>query len=80
MKLVIKTLSEEAVNNRDGRNAIEFYVNNHLRMSFWEGEPEDANLSRDFSDIRGIVGFAKKVYEAGKDGEALDISYQIMDD
>ena len=54
-------------------------VNGETKISFMDGEPEDANLGRDFSDIYSIPALLQEAYNAGKRGEEfivkeLDIS------
>jgi hypothetical protein len=41
-------------------------------FSFLDGEPEDANISRDFSDVTSIGHALVMAYEAGKSGEELE--------
>lgn len=48
-------------------------------LTFIDGEPEDANLSRDFSGCHGIVGMMRLAYEAGKRGEAFDVVWRTSD-
>jgi len=45
------------------------------KISFKDGEPEDASLSRDFSDAFSIVSLMKAAYECGKSGDKLEIEY-----
>jgi len=44
----------------------------NINLSFLDGEPEDANLSRDFSNIYKIKFLVQEAYEAGKNGEELN--------
>ncbi len=46
-----------------------------LTLEFRDGEPEDANLARDFNDCYSIVDAIKLAYNAGKNGEELTINY-----
>ena len=48
-------------------------------LSFMEGEPEDANLGRDFADVYNIEDLVKMAYEAGKNGESLSIKHENYD-
>lgn len=48
-------------------------------LSFIEGEPEDANLGRDFADVYNIEDLVKMAYEAGKNGEPLEIDRKVYD-
>lgn len=72
MKINIKTLTQEAIKERDYRQMLVIDVDGE-RLHFSDGEPEDANLHRDFADCWGILPLLKKVYEAGKRGEDLEI-------
>lgn len=49
----------------------------HLR--FENGEPEDNNISRNFSDIFLIKDLIKIAYNAGKYGEELEIIEKEID-
>jgi hypothetical protein len=49
-------------------------------MSFCDGEPEDANLNRDFNDCYKIIKLMKEAYEAGKNGEDFKIETIEIDD
>lgn len=49
----------------------------HLR--FENGEPEDNNMSRNFSDIFLIKDLIKIAYNAGKNGEELEIIEKEID-
>ena len=40
-------------------------------LKFLDGEPEDATINRDFSDIHKIYALVKLAYEAGKNGETI---------
>ena len=54
-------------------------VNDKSEMTFLDGEPEDANLCRDFSDVFGIVGLLQAAFEAGKAGEELEVTSTSVD-
>lgn len=62
-------LTEDAMKERDYRNAYAISINGEMLVEFWDGEPEDANLARDFSDCFSIVDLMRRAYEAGKNGE-----------
>ena len=48
--------------------------------AYFLGEPEDASISRDFSDVWSIPGLMKAAYDAGKNGEAFIIEECESDD
>ena len=48
------------------RHGYAIKVNETLFVDIMEGEPEDAILYRDFSDVKKIPDLMKLAYEAGK--------------
>lgn len=42
-------------------------------VSFMDGEPEDATMSRDFSDVYNIPELLKEAYKAGLRGESFEM-------
>ena len=50
MKIIMKSLTEQGVEDRDYRDAIEIFIDGKRVFSVGDGEPEDSNLGRDFSD------------------------------
>lgn len=48
-------------------------------LVFTDGEPEDATLSRDFSDIYKINMLIQEAYEAGRDGKRLEVTSDEVD-
>lgn len=74
MEIVVKTLSEKGLENRDYRAALEITINGKLAFSVADGEPEDSNLSRDFNDCYSIPTLMKRAYEAGKAGEEFNLT------
>lgn len=73
MKITIETYSEKACEERDYRGKFVLKIDDKKFMSFYDGEPEDANLGRDFSDVFSIPELIQRVYAAGKSGEPLEI-------
>lgn len=63
----IKTV--HSFNELDYRGYYAVYVNGDRVVCFVDGEPEDANMSRDFNDVYSIPDLMKMAYEAGKNGE-----------
>lgn len=49
-------------------------------MSFFDGEVEDNCLTRNFNDIYLIPEILEQVYQAGKNGEVLEIEEIEKDD
>lgn len=73
VKITIETYSEKACEERDYRGKFVLKIDDKRFMSFFDGEPEDANLGRDFSDVFSIPELIQRVYAAGKSGEPLEI-------
>lgn len=73
MKITVKTLSEEAVADYDYRNYLSVSVDGKEEVSFFDGEPEDSNLSRDFSGCYSIPELMRKAYMAGVRGDGFEI-------
>lgn len=80
MKIGYITRTEEEVERCDFREAIEIKVDGVTKFSVMDGEPEDSNISRDFSDCHSVVNLMKLAFEAGKKGEELLIEEIETDD
>lgn len=80
MKIKVTTWSDEMVSNNDYRGSLEIEVNGEKMFNFQDGEPEDANLGRDFNDCFNIVRAMKLAWQAGKDGEGFDVVEREIDD
>jgi hypothetical protein len=50
------------------------------KLSFLDGEPEDNSLGRNFNGVYSILDLVKLAYEAGKNGEELEIESVEIDD
>jgi len=79
MKIVERVRSQKAIERMDYCDALEIEIDGKVVFSVSDGEPEDSNLSRDFSDCYSIISFMKQAYEAGKRGESFDIEYEEED-
>ena len=76
MELTVTQRSEKEVENCDYRDAIQYvgvYGGKEVKLQFSDGEPEDANLSRDFNDVYSIESLVQMAYDAGKAGAELKI-------
>jgi len=80
MKIIEKLSSDKFLEANDYRSFYEINIDGKQVFSFFDGEPEDANLLRDFSDCYNIVDALKAAYEAGKNGEPFDIEKIELDD
>ena len=54
--------------------------NGYKTLTFLDGEPEDATINRDFSDIHKIYALVKMAYDAGCSGEDFESSSNETDD
>ena len=73
MKVKIEKPSEQLLIDRDCRYFLNIFINEEMIFSVYDGESEDNNLSRNFSDCWGIAKLLKKAFEAGKNNESLEI-------
>lgn len=60
--------------------SLKIYVNGALRASFTDGEIEDNNLYRNFSDCFSITTLMKAAYEAGKNGEDFELTQEFIEE
>ena len=80
MKIEFVNRSQKAIENSDYRNAVEIYIDDKIAFSVGDGEPEDSNLSRDFSDVFSIPNLMRRAWEAGKRGEKFEYTEREDDD
>jgi hypothetical protein len=73
MKITIETYSEKACEENDYCGKFVLKIDGKKFMSFYDGEPEDSNLGRNFNDVFSIPELIQRVYDAGKSGEVLEI-------
>lgn len=59
--------------DNDCRSTLRIEVDGKERFSATDGEPEDNNLYRNFSDCDNIPSLMRSAYEAGKRRETFDI-------
>jgi hypothetical protein len=74
MKVTVRTCEFD-----DYREAIEITTPKN-GVSFYDGEPEDSNLGRNFCDVYQIPALMKEAYEAGKNGETFEIENIEVDE
>lgn len=65
-KVIIKMTT--ATNKNDYRGALKISIDGKDVLSFMDGEPEDANLSRDFSDGYSVLSLMERAFNLGKEG------------
>ena len=76
MKVIERVRSAKAVERLDYRSALEIEIDGKVKFSVSDGEPEDSNLSRDFSDCYSIISLMQQAWAAGKNGDSLNIEYE----
>jgi len=79
MRVEERFLDDKAKAERDYRDAYEIYIDGDLVASFWDGEPEDANLARDFNDCYSIVDIMRHAYNVGKSGGTFEMSDGVIE-
>ena len=80
MQVSVTTLTEEAMEKRDYRDSISIHIDGVLKLSFFDGEPEDNNLSRNFNDVYKIADLLSKAYRAGRLNEQFGIEEREVDE
>jgi len=80
MKVIVTSLTEKEIERRDYRDALEITIDGKRVLSFRDGEPEDANLSRDFNDCWQIDGIIEQAFLAGLAGEEFSIEHRQEDE
>ena len=80
MKIKVLSLTEEAFDKRDYRDVMEILIDDKSVFCVYDGEPEDANLRRDFNDCIVVPDLMKMAYEAGVAGETFEIEYLKVDE
>ena len=60
------------------REALSVYTEG-TRLSFMDGEPEDNNISRNFSDVYRIGDVIKEAHKAGLEGRPLNFVEHVVD-
>jgi len=72
----ITVIKRKGTQDSDYREGYQIAVDGVTQASFYDGEPEDANLSRDFNDVYNIPVLMQMAYEAGILREGLDIQVE----
>ena len=80
MKVEVRTRSDEAVEERDYRDAMQINIDGEKVFSVHDGEPEDANLGRDFNDAYSVAALLQRAFEAGKNGETFELTETASDE
>lgn len=72
--------SEEFSEKHDYRSMLTIEIDGKRAFRFLDGEPEDANLGRDFNDVYTIVEAMEKAYEAGMACAGFEVERVEVDD
>ena len=80
MKVKVTKSSNKFMENHDYRSFFVVEVDGKTKVNFLNGEPEDANISRDFNGVYSIPGLMKSAHDAGKNGEDFSIEEGESDD
>lgn len=80
MNIRVLSLTEDAQEARDYRDALEIQIDGEKVFGVYDGEPEDSNLSRDFSDCKEIAALLMSAYTAGANGEEINIEYEEVEE
>lgn len=79
MKVVIKSVAEGDLEKNDYLDEIQIEIDGERVFQVSDGEPEDNNLCRNFNACYGIGDLMKRAYEAGANGELLDLDYEDLE-
>jgi len=80
MKVEVIYRSADKIEDYDYHDAFIIIIDGKEVFSVSDGEPEDSNLSRDFSDCYNIPGLIERAYKAGEAGEDFEIVESDSDD
>ena len=80
MKIVVNTLTPEAIADREYTEALELEIDGKTELSFIDGESEDNSLSRNFNDIFRIPKLLQRVYDAGVRREKFELVENKVDE
>jgi len=80
MIVTIVERTDEQLADYDYRDAFQINIDGQKKFFVSDGEPEDANLGRDFSDVYKIGELMTLAYEAGKRGEDLVFTNEAFDE
>lgn len=80
MKVTETTFTDKGREEFDYRDYLRIDVDGKQAVEFMDGEPEDANLGRDFNDCFSIVDLMHRAYEAGRAGEKFEYETREVDD
>lgn len=73
MIVEMTTRAEEFLDEYDYRDFVNIKVDGATVFDVHDGEPEDNNLGRNFSDCLDVTSLMKWAWQAGKDGDTFEI-------
>lgn len=73
--VVFKAISSTEDDCFDYREAYKIEADNGVSASFMDGEPEDANISRDFNDVYQIQYLIERANQLGLEGKTVTIEH-----
>ena len=73
MVVLFKSRDYDTYTKLDYRSAVEITIDGDFVFGVCDGEPEDSNLGRDFSDVFKIPRLMQMAYDAGKIGDDFSI-------
>ena len=79
MKVTETSLTEEEIARCDG-DVLTIDIDGDPVFRVVDGEPEDANLRRDFNDCWKIIGLMRSAYDAGVKGEPFEYKSVKVED
>ena len=80
MDVEVITLTKKAVSKWKYRNSLEIRIDGKKAVRFFDGEPEDATLSRDFKDCYKIPELMRTAHQAGARGESFMLIPREVDE
>ena len=80
MKVKQITRSQSALENSDYQDKVQIEIDGKLVFQVHDGEPEDNDLSRNFSDVYEIGELLKLAYQAGKQGKSFELEIVESDE
>lgn len=76
INVLTTTRSEEAIKENDYNDCIEITFDDKDVFRVHDGEPEDNNLSRNFSNCYNVSSLMEQCYKNGVNGIEMEFQYQ----
>lgn len=74
IKIEMLTRSEAALEDHDYYDEVLVNINDEKVFSVHDGEPEDNNLSRNFSSCYGILDLMENCYKLGLENKTVEFN------